>query len=136
MTHLPFLSWCGHCIKGRGREEDCRKATQEERRVPEVHLDCMFMEHVGVFCCPRERDEGCVQHCGAEEIDGRVGLPRIDGVAPRNRTGVREHRRQVRQRASFDEFDRIMEQPVSDEGRFTDDRREQSSGQLEKQRNR
>ena len=43
MTHLPFRSWCGHCIKGRGREEDCRKATEEERRVPKVHLDYMFM---------------------------------------------------------------------------------------------
>ena len=58
----------------------------------ERHLGCMFMEDekegkiVGVPCCPRGRDEGCVQHCGAEEIDGRVDLPKVDGVAPRNRT--------------------------------------------------
>ena len=28
---------------GRGREEDCRKSMEEERQVPEVHLDYMFM---------------------------------------------------------------------------------------------
>ena len=27
MTHLPFRSWCRHCITGRGREEDCRRET-------------------------------------------------------------------------------------------------------------
>ena len=43
MTHRPFRSWCGHRIKGRGRAEDCRKETEEERRVPEVHLDYTFM---------------------------------------------------------------------------------------------
>ena len=75
MTHLPFRSGCGHCIKGSGREEDCRNATEEEeRRVPEVHLKTR-RENVGFCCCPREGDEGCVQHCGAEEIDGRVDLP-------------------------------------------------------------
>ena len=43
MTHLPFRSWCRHCIMGRGREEDSRKLMEEERHVPEVHLDYMFM---------------------------------------------------------------------------------------------
>ena len=43
MTHLPFRSWCRQCIMWRGREEDCRKSMEEERQVPEVHLDYMFM---------------------------------------------------------------------------------------------
>ena len=43
MTHLPFRSWCRHCIMGRGRKEDCRKTMEKERQVPEVHLDYMFM---------------------------------------------------------------------------------------------
>ena len=81
-------------------------------------------------------DEGSVQHCGAEEIDGREDLPKVGGVAPRSRTGVRGRHREGRQRASFDEFVKIMEQSASDEGRFADDRREQSSGQLEELRNR
>ena len=42
MTHLPFRSWCRHCIMGRGREEDCRNTIEEERQVPEVHLDYML----------------------------------------------------------------------------------------------
>ena len=42
MTHLPFSRWCRHCIKGE-REEDCRRATEEERHVPEIHFDYMFM---------------------------------------------------------------------------------------------
>ena len=44
--------------------------------------------------------------------------------------------RQARQRATLDEFDRVMEPSASDEGRFMDDCREQSSGQLERQQNR
>ena len=79
-----------------------------------------------VPCCLREGDEGCVQHCGAEEIDGRVDLPKVDGV-------VRE--------IGLEFVDTLMSdnEPVltslieswrsaSDEWRFTDDRREQSSG--------
>ena len=42
MTHLPFRSWCRHCIMDRGREEDYRKAMEEERQVPEGHLNFMF----------------------------------------------------------------------------------------------
>ena len=36
MTHLPFRSWCGRCIKGRGREEDCRKSVEEETVPKEI----------------------------------------------------------------------------------------------------
>ena len=42
-THLPFHSSCRHCVMGTGREDYCRKTMEEERRVPEVHLDYMFM---------------------------------------------------------------------------------------------
>ena len=65
MTHLPFRSWCRHCIMGRGREEDCRKSMEEERQVPEVHLDYMFMgdEKEGktlAFLVARERETRAV----------------------------------------------------------------------------
>ena len=42
MTHMPFRSWCRHCVRGRGKEEPCR-AAGEEPREPEVHVDFMFM---------------------------------------------------------------------------------------------
>ena len=29
--------------RGNGREEDCRKATEEDRQVPEIHLDYMII---------------------------------------------------------------------------------------------
>ena len=75
MTHLPFRSWCRHCIMGRGREEDCRKSMEEERQVPEVHLDYMFMgdEKEGktlAFLVAREGEESCAQYGGSEEDDG------------------------------------------------------------------
>ena len=38
-THLPFRSWCRHCIQGRGREEVCRKSIEEERQVPEINSE-------------------------------------------------------------------------------------------------
>jgi hypothetical protein len=25
ITHLPFRSWCKHCVKGRGKEEPCKR---------------------------------------------------------------------------------------------------------------
>ena len=43
MMHLLFRSWSRHCIKGREREENCFKATEEERHVQCIHLDYMFM---------------------------------------------------------------------------------------------
>ena len=65
MTHLPFRSWCRHCIMMRGREEDCRKSMEEERQVPKVHLDYMFMgdEKEGetlAFLVARERETRAV----------------------------------------------------------------------------
>ena len=38
MTHFPFRSWCWHCVRGRGKVEDGRKATVEERNVSEIHV--------------------------------------------------------------------------------------------------
>ena len=102
MTHIPLWSWCGHCIKGTGREEDCLTMAEEERRVAEVHLDYMFMVdekegNVDVLCCTRgRRSLYSAQRCRGQQ-------------------------REVGQRACFDELDRVIEQLASDEGRFTDD---------------
>ena len=40
--HIPFRSWCRHCVRGRGKEEACRKDGRIPE-VPEVHMDFMFM---------------------------------------------------------------------------------------------
>ena len=41
-THMPFRSWCRHCVRGRGKEEACRK-TDRAHEIAELHLDFMSM---------------------------------------------------------------------------------------------
>ena len=40
MTHLPFRSWCSKCVFGRGMPHWRNK---DEKVMPEVHLDFMFL---------------------------------------------------------------------------------------------
>ena len=64
------------------REEDCRTANEEERRVPENHAD--YIVHgrrkgrkiVGAFGGQRKSDERCAQHGGSEEVDGSMARHR------------------------------------------------------------
>ena len=41
-THMPFRSWCRHCVRGRGKEEPCRQGRGDPEH-PKVHMDYMFM---------------------------------------------------------------------------------------------
>ena len=46
-SHLPFRSWCRHCVAGKGKEAPC-KGIGELPSVPEFHMDFMFMgEEIG-----------------------------------------------------------------------------------------
>ena len=40
--HLPFRSWCPHCVKGRGKEMEHKKQDEEQTGIPEYHLDYCF----------------------------------------------------------------------------------------------
>ena len=42
LTHLPYRSWCRHCIRGRGTETSHFAQEAEDRTVPEVHMDFCF----------------------------------------------------------------------------------------------
>ena len=46
-THLPFRSWCTHCLRGRGRNKPHQRhpvATEvDERKVPKISMDYFFM---------------------------------------------------------------------------------------------
>ena len=42
LTHLPYRSWCSHCVSGKGKEAPRRRGG-DLPCVPEVHLDFMFM---------------------------------------------------------------------------------------------
>ena len=42
LTHLPFRSWCAHCVRGKGRNPPHKRITKmrkEEREVPTVSMD-------------------------------------------------------------------------------------------------
>ena len=49
LTHLPYRSWCRHCVKGRGKEMAHTRGTMEKGEVPEFHFD---------FCFPGEKETG------------------------------------------------------------------------------
>ena len=42
LTHLPFRSWCPHCVRGKGRSADHRKH-QDQPDIDEIHLDYCFL---------------------------------------------------------------------------------------------
>ena len=42
MTHLPYRSWCRHCVKGRGKNAPHKKQ-DDEGELHEVHFDYAFM---------------------------------------------------------------------------------------------
>ena len=60
LTHLPFRSWCRHCVRGCGQAEPHRQAMRDEGALPEVHLDYCFMgtktEEAQPILVARDRD--------------------------------------------------------------------------------
>ena len=61
LTHLPFRSWCRHCVRGRGEEEPHRKnAERGDGGVAEIHVDYAFPGSHGqeglTLLVARERD--------------------------------------------------------------------------------
>ena len=64
MTHVPFRNWCRHCVKGRGKEEACKKV-ERSYDGHEVHMDFMFMGDEGsektlAIVVVKERSTGAV----------------------------------------------------------------------------
>ena len=43
LTHLPFRSWCPHCVRGKPRGKPHKRAEEEPRELPTVALDYTFM---------------------------------------------------------------------------------------------
>ena len=42
LTHLPYRSWCVHCVRGKGKSMDHRRG-EGDAEVREVHVDYCFM---------------------------------------------------------------------------------------------
>ena len=60
LTHLPFRSWCRHCVRGCGQSEPHRRSERDQHAVPEIHMDYCFMgrrqDEVQPILVVRERD--------------------------------------------------------------------------------
>ena len=43
LTHLPYRSWCYHCVRGRGKEMNHEKQKNDgEQNISEYHMDYCF----------------------------------------------------------------------------------------------
>ena len=42
LTHLPYRSWCRHCVRGRGKELPHRRL-RDEAGMAELHMDLCFL---------------------------------------------------------------------------------------------
>ena len=42
LTHLPFINWCRHCVRGRGKEFPHRRVG-DDAGMPELHADMCFL---------------------------------------------------------------------------------------------
>ena len=42
-THIPFREWCSHCVAGKSKIDPHTKGSRDERTVPKVSLDYMYM---------------------------------------------------------------------------------------------
>ena len=47
--HVPYQSWCDHCVEGRGRELGHNKIGMASRSVPTIAFDYMIINDKGVF---------------------------------------------------------------------------------------
>ena len=46
ITHLPFRSWCDHCVRGKTREDDHPTRPSEPLEVAKLSLDYCFFGRV------------------------------------------------------------------------------------------
>ena len=45
LTHLPYRSWCPHCVKGKAKRHHHRKKRQKKRsEVPVISIDYMWLK--------------------------------------------------------------------------------------------
>ena len=42
LTHVPYRNWCPHCVRGRGKDLDHRRAVEDDRRIREFAFDYCF----------------------------------------------------------------------------------------------
>ena len=45
LNHLPYRSWCRHCVKGKCKENSHRRS-EDEPKMNEVHFDYAFLRNL------------------------------------------------------------------------------------------
>ena len=43
VTHMPFRSWCPHCVNGKAKDRPHKKQDQSEKMVPDIVFDNGFL---------------------------------------------------------------------------------------------
>ena len=43
MAHIPFRSWCAHCVRGKAKNNPHAKRIDDVDATPTVSIDCMHM---------------------------------------------------------------------------------------------
>ena len=63
IDHLPYRNWCPECVEGFGRERAHRSREDEEREIPLVACDYLYLTPRGIFARDElpegERDNAC-----------------------------------------------------------------------------
>ena len=73
-VHLPYRSWCCHCVRARGKAADHRRQVQNERIIPEFHMDYMFM---GSAHTKVTQDTKAATILGVKEKDKRMHMASV-----------------------------------------------------------
>ena len=67
-THLPFRSWCKHCVIGRAQSHPHYKQEEEECQVPTISWDYMFLSEEDESKKKRKTEE-------EQQNEAEEGLP-------------------------------------------------------------
>ena len=55
--HLPYASWCDHCVEGRGREMGHPAVDRSARAISTISFDYLFMNNKGEFVERKKGDD-------------------------------------------------------------------------------
>ena len=61
LTHIPYRSWCVHCVRGAGRSDAHRRRARQDEEERKQHMttssiDYAFMIDTGDFCTREEME--------------------------------------------------------------------------------
>ena len=79
ITHLPYRSWCSHCVRGKAVDDQHRSQTKdtEEDAIPRISIDYCFWNNHGMLstwtqCSEEERQKSCPILVMHDTVSGSV----------------------------------------------------------------